>query len=482
MLFELGHELTPEDLTPRVAVVPDGPLRRLGRNLRAGLRAALFLRVRLSDLRSTSGQVIVLVLLLLGVQVVGGLLHAGIDAELDIDALPRAVVYVPLLLLAAWVIAQRESSPALLTGIPTLFCAATIPYELAFAALDALESTGWLGAEGYEGRAQWAWYSLYGLWLAAALTAILRLAHARWRRTAAHAATMVALVIVPAYFFADGPLWTAREEDGAGGDKDWYAVSREDVFYAQPALLERALAALRPGRKGVQDLYFVGVAGDAAQDVFMKELDVIGELFRSRFDTGGRMVTLVNNPKTVDELPVATSTALARTLEQVGRAMNREEDVLFLYLTSHGSQDHRLSMQFWPLRLNDIDPKMLKQMLDRAGVKWRVLAISACYSGGFIEPLKNEHTMIVTAADARHTSFGCNAESDFTYFAKAYFDEALRVTYSFPDAFRNARAAIMARERAEALTPSNPQIFLGSAIRPRLESLTERLRASNGAG
>ena len=71
-------------------------------------------------------------------------------------------------------------------------------------------------------------------------------------------------------------------------------------------------------RQGVEDLYFVGVAGYAAEDVFMKEMAVVRELFRERFDADGRMVTLVNNPKTVAQLPVASATALARTLDHLG--------------------------------------------------------------------------------------------------------------------------------------------------------------------
>jgi hypothetical protein len=203
----------------------------------------------------------------------------------------------------------------------------------------------------------------------------------------------------------------------------------------------------------------------------------VRQLFRDRFDADGRMVTLVNNPRTVAQLPVASATALARTLDRVGKLLDPEEDVLFLYLTSHGSDDHRLAMQFWPLQLDDIDPAMLKRMLDRSGIKWRVIVISACYSGGFIEPLQNDHTLIMTAADAEHQSFGCGAASDFTYFAKAYFDEALRGTYSFQSAFEQARASIDARERAEGRTPSNPQIFVGDAIQDKLQRLDKRLHS-----
>ena len=283
-------------------------------------------------------------------------------------------------------------------------------------------------------------------------------------------------VALPLWYLPSLPLWEARQADEPE-DADWSALRREDAFYAQPALLERALENVEPERHGVEDLYFVGVAGYAAEDVFMKEMAVVRELFRERFDADGRMITLVNNPKTVARLPVASATALARTLGRLGEVLDPDEDVLFLYLTSHGSEDHRLAMQFWPLQLDDIDPAMLKQMLDDSGIKWRVIVISACYSGGFVEPLKDDHTMIVTAADAFHQSFGCGSTSDFTYFAKAYFDEALRGTHSFQAAFDQARVSIDARERAEGRTPSNPQIYVGAAMDAKLRRLSERLHA-----
>jgi hypothetical protein len=119
-------------------------------------------------------------------------------------------------------------------------------------------------------------------------------------------------------------------------------------------------------------------------------------------------------------------------------------------------------------------------MLDESGIKWRVIVISACYSGGFVEPLKDEHTMIVTAADALHQSFGCGSASDFTYFAKAYFDEALRGTYSFAQAFDQARAAIAQRERGLGYTPSNPQIFAGEAIEAKLRRMEHRFARTRG--
>jgi hypothetical protein len=81
----------------------------------------------------------------------------------------------------------------------------------------------------------------------------------------------------------------------------------------------------------------------------------------------------------------------------------------------------------------------------------------------------------MTAADARRQSFGCGAESDFTYFGKALFDEELRRTWSFAEAFERARAAIAQRERAGKYEPSNPQMHVGGAMAAKLRAVESRL-------
>ena len=246
-------------------------------------------------------------------------------------------------------------------------------------------------------------------------------------------------------------------------------------------LLEESLDRLAPQRPGVEDLYFVGAAGYASEDVFFNEAGLAADLLRARFDTDHRSLLLVNNPKTVHVLPVASATSLRLALEAVGRTIDPEEDVVFVFLTTHGGGDHQLAMEFWPLQLDGITPAALKSMLDEAGIRWRVIAISACYAGGFVEPLKDERTLVMTAADADNTSFGCGADSDLTYFGKAYFDEALRNTYSFARAFEAARVAIGKREQSLGLTPSNPQIFVGEAIAEKLQRMERRLDRQGSA-
>jgi Peptidase C13 family len=246
------------------------------------------------------------------------------------------------------------------------------------------------------------------------------------------------------------------------------------VFHAQGELLAGETQALAPARPGVPELYFVGFAGDAEQDVFMKEVETVRRLFDERFGTRDRSLLLVNNRRTLGALPLANSGNLERALGAVAGKMNPEEDVLFLFLTSHGAPNW-LAVRFPPLGLQNLSAWHLRRILDNSGIRWRVIVISACYSGSFIDTLKNERTLIVTAAARNRSSFGCSNENDFTYFGDAYFNQALRHGSSFVTAFDEARHIIAARERAEELTPSRPQIYVGAAMRRELARLEQRL-------
>jgi len=207
---------------------------------------------------------------------------------------------------------------------------------------------------------------------------------------------------------------------------------------------------------------------------------MVSSLFKERFDAGGRIVRLVNNPKTIREYPIASITSIREALAHVAGTMNVSEDVLVLYVTSHGSADHELVVDFRPLKLDPITPRTLKSALDDSGVKWKVVIVSACYSGGFLEPLKDERTMIVTAASEDRQSFGCGYASDATYLGKALFGEALRKMYSFEAAAESARTLIEQWEREKNQTPSQPQIHVGSEIRSKLSEIERRLTARAG--
>jgi hypothetical protein len=139
--------------------------------------------------------------------------------------------------------------------------------------------------------------------------------------------------------------------------------------------------------------------------------------------------------------------------------MNRESDILFLILTSHGSP-RRLAVTAGPLS-EMLTPSNLAEVLDRTGVRHKVVIISTCYSGVSIPRLADANTLVITAADANHASFGCEDKAKLTYFGDAFFDVALRQATSLKDAFLLARSLVLKREQRQGFDPSHPQIAAG---------------------
>ena len=469
-----------ETLKPAGASATQAFFAGLCQNLRSGAAAAVFRRVTGSAFRVTPGLFIGLVVLNLVLLLAYQFLAVGTNGHFNIRDLPHALFFVPASLLLGYVAARLSARPKLTLALPIAVTSVGLVIGSISVVLRLAIAKGWLS--GLPAHGSFIGWGIFFWWFAAVACVCMRLAEGGTRRDLSRiGAAAWLLLAMPHWYLPSANLWLPTPgQQSATDEEDSYAAVSEQVFYGQNDLLDRRLRALKPSRKGVEDLYFVGFGGDASQDVFRKEVEVVQKLFDQRFDTAGRSLNLVNSLKTLHEQPIASATALQRTLKQIGGLMNKDEDVLFLYLTLHGSKDHELAVNFWPLELDAIDPPMLKRMLDESGIKWRVLAISACYAGGFVEPLKDDHTLIVTAADAKHTSFGCSNESDFTYFGKAYFDEELRKTYSFAEAFTQARKSITAREKSEGFTPSNPQIHVGRAMKGKLSGLEAALSARTG--
>lgn len=439
-------------------------------NLAAGTRLALFLRVRALDFRVSAGQYAMLVAASFAAWLAGGMARQGFPGTLDGGALVVGLGQVPLILLVCLLAASLLREPTLALALAIFITASDPVFELAAVAIHHA-----LNLEAMEPYASW----LNALFVAWGFTILLRaqITASGWRgwRSIGAAGLLIALLILFVVVFPRTELWTAPAEEQPQAAE---GLVREDLFHLQGGLLEGQLAGLEPERPGVDDLYFIGAASYAWQDTFVNELDVVRRLMDERFDTAGRSLVLANHTSTLSAAPLATVTNLRTALEYVGKVINVEEDIAFVFLTTHGSQNGELSFEMPPLELVQLNPTLLARILADSGVKWKIVVISACFSGGFIEPLKDEHTLIVTASDATHSSFGCEYASDFTWFSRAFFDEALRATRSFSAAFSRARDGVAARERGEGLEPSNPQIYLGRAMKAKLESLERRLESA----
>jgi hypothetical protein len=236
-------------------------------------------------------------------------------------------------------------------------------------------------------------------------------------------------------------------------------------------LLAAALATFEPQREGVVDLYAIGVAGDGTEDVFRNEIEYFPRLARQRLHARGALA-LISHPDSLQARPrpLATYDNLQKALQGVARRMDPEEDILLLYLTMHGTPEHELALYFPPFVEDALVPEDLRALLDEAGFRHRVLAISACYSGGFIPELRDPDTLVVTASRADRASFGCGSESSVTWFGRAWLVEGLNRETGFVDAYEYATRRVREWEQAEDLQASFPQLWKGKRIAARLRA------------
>jgi hypothetical protein len=175
----------------------------------------------------------------------------------------------------------------------------------------------------------------------------------------------------------------------------------------------------------------------------------------------------------------ATIEGLAMSLQAATNGMDANNDILFLILTSHGT---RAGLAVKAGRLTQtLTPSNLAYLLARTGMRYKVVVISACYSGVFIPRLANPDTLVITAADSDHPSFGCRDKAKWTYFGNAFFNIALRHAKSLKDAFVVARSLVKKREARERFDPSNPLMAGGENVHPLLVARATGRRCADPA-
>ena len=229
---------------------------------------------------------------------------------------------------------------------------------------------------------------------------------------------------------------------------------------AEHRRLDIALGQLRPGRPGVVEAFVVVAALDS-DPVFGREAREAGRVLTRRYAASGHSIVLAGSdghaPST---LPMGSPEHLAIALARVAELMGKE-DVLVLYTTSHGAP--------FGVVYNDgdngfgaISPTRLWSILQQLGIDNRLLLISACYSGVFVPLLASDTSIVLTASSNDRTSFGCRADSDWTFFGDAMINHALRQPKPLAGAAAAAGALIGGWEARGNLTPSRPQVSIGA--------------------
>jgi hypothetical protein len=476
----MDEEQRPADVPEAAAVTSQAsasempPVRRGGLDwLREGVRVLVFRPPRWDGLQAQPLTVAALVLASYPVALV--VQRALLDGEPTFlwNGILAGWVGTAVWAWLCWVVARTGAAavgPATLLAV-SASAALLLGVVVGVAAL-GLQAV-WGPADAWPAELAWA------VWLTPLSWGALMQAVLLWREAGTRAARAVLLLVLPVPLLVGGwlaPVSFWGNEPAADTEPAYAGLPLTDgIVDAQARLLDGALARLPAPRSGRVNVYGLTYAPYASEDVFMRESAAVSKAMRERFGAG--MVELVVNPATAASLPWATPLNLRRAIARVAAVMDRERDVLFLHLTSHGGADGRLATETWPLQTEPMTPELLKRWLDEDGVRWRVVSVSACYSGSWVEPLAGDGTLVMTAADADHTSYGCGRRSPLTFFGRAMYVDALQATRSFEAAHAQARRLIARREREAGKDDgySNPQLRMGEAIRPVLQRLEREL-------
>jgi hypothetical protein len=323
---------------------------------------------------------------------------------------------------------------------------------------------------------RWSELALGGVALYAALYCLIGLRVLTGSRqliaTVAGTAVAVLAVWLGAVLYVNPMLWSSSEDLGDEyAEEDWGAV--EPILFQQSARIDEAVAKLVHPTGDAPVGFFVGFAGYGEQKVFAEEIQFAAERFAQRYGTSQRTLLLINDRRSRDDYPLASGTALSYALKGVASKMDIERDILFLTLSSHGAEDPLLSVTNGSLPLRDLTGETLAEALRESGIKWRVIVISACHAGAFIEPLEDENAIVITAARADRSSFGCADDRDLTYFGEAFFRDALPDATSLRDAFEKTKALIAEREQKEGVEASLPQAYFGEQLEKQLAVMSK---------
>ena len=238
-----------------------------------------------------------------------------------------------------------------------------------------------------------------------------------------------------------------------------------DDRYPQPLPAKRQSAAPSAGGDGRASvekaprtfIVSFGLWGD--QSVFASEARGAAQVARVKFGRVARVVVSANTKSGGS----ATASSLSSTLRAFGGEMDRERDLLVVILTSHGSPDG-LAVKAGGFR-ETLSPSSLGSMLAASGARQKIVIVSSCFSGVFADALADAQTLVVTAADSSHPSFGCRDGATWTYFGEAFFNQGLRRASNMDQAFASGRALVGVRENQQGFASSNPQMSGGGGLK-----------------
>ena len=236
-------------------------------------------------------------------------------------------------------------------------------------------------------------------------------------------------------------------------------VKSDALLAAQLSFAEETLAKQQPPR-----LIYAGFAMHSQSKAFRS--DVLTTEKIALIADPSALIFKLGNPALGQDAdwPFATSENIEKVLKKIGD-LARPQDKVMLLFSTHGNVD-LLGINFSSRDYPSVNSAFLKKATVALGGKQVLMVLSACYSGSFLKPLGEPNRIVIAAAAADKSSFGCQFQSTNTYFIDALFNQSGLHEHSIVQMMDKAKIDVDLREKKQKLSPpSLPDLAIGAAAK-----------------
>jgi hypothetical protein len=228
------------------------------------------------------------------------------------------------------------------------------------------------------------------------------------------------------------------------------------------------MLSVRAGDASVHHrLFYIGLA---LYSESWSENDVVALSQELRRTTDFDTVPLIASNLTAahPKYPIADNATIASLVRSAATRAG-PDDIIVVHISTHGAPG-LLASRIGNRATTALSGQMLASRLAPLAGHNTVIILSACYSGSLISPLRAPDRVIITAARADRSSFGCAAGNKHTLFGDAELDAFAEPHRSLQQVFATIRDDVARMENAEHYTPSEPQVFVGADVKGLYEA------------
>src|SRR6202051_4873410 len=286
--------------------------------------------------------------------------------EFSIDGIPLLAWYV-LAVLALAGLLRRRVRPRPAFGAMLVLVLAAVPVPLLL-----------VGVVAFYLQQPWVWWAgVAAVYLCVFFMRGLRALTGRPQRSTA----LVAVLFVAAFMWSSDAadaipdMWNPRDATALGLASEDELAEREAALFEQADRIDAALEPVHRDGTAAPQAFFLGFAGVGDQKVFAQEIGLASRVLGERFNIGDRHLSLINDQRDLGRAPLASVTALNDALQGIAERMDTGKDVLFLSISSHGSEEPSIAVSNSGFPLASLTAEDLEEALRESGIQWRVILI-----------------------------------------------------------------------------------------------------------